>query len=1147
MKQDNKHRRSPEKSSAAAPPPERRNYRENDAGELEKRLQRALHIGRIFSWEMNPATRELVWSDNMEEVIGFSLFDDIDKTFELFHPDDAAATIDAINRAIATGGEYESEYRLVDPASGEVGWFRSQGGMTDDAADGPPRFSGITQNITERKRAELNAEFLSSVTQDLAQLQTANEMMRVVSAKIGAYLNVESCIFVEIEEAGGTAVALYDWYKSERPPGLAAAYPIADFVAGKNPQNAAPGDVFVVRDTEKDERVVAEAFRPFGVKALIVAPLLKGGKRRFALDLNDAEPRDWRTDEIELACELAARVWNGIERARAEEALRESEEKYRSRAAELRAVVESMSDAVYIGGMEGMTIANRSALDQLGYETFEELSRNIGTLAEEIDTRDAETGQVIPAERQPFARALGGEHVVQEVKVRHRLTGDERFVRCAASPVVLGGEVIAAVAVNTDITERKRRETNQAFLAGIADDLSRLVTVDEIMKTVGAKIGTYLSVKSCLLIDVDDARGEVTVFEAWNAADVPSLRHRTIRLADFINEEFARANRAGEMVVVRDTNFDPRVEGRDYKVLGLGAFVTVPFHRKGAWTNYLAVTDFGPRDWRDDEIELFRELSNRIFPRLERARAEEKLRRSEAGLAAELADTQQLQKISSQLIREDNADALYEQILDAACALMRSEMGSLQMFFPERKELFLLAWRGFDPRTAPASTGGAALNEGRRTICEDVEIRAFRAGAEDLEFYRRSGIRAFQTTPLISRAGHIVGMISNHWREPHRPSVRDLRLLDVLARQAADLIERRQAVAALRESEERLRLIIKSVEDYAIITTDTKGIINGWNPGAERIFGFTPDEILGQNAELLFTPEDRKKGVPAKEMQNAIKKGSADDERFHLRKDGTLFYASGVMHPLKDGKIEGFVKIARDMTERLKAEKAHSDKEILQRLIGAQEDERRRIARDLHDELGQQLTALRLKLDEIQKLCKDNEDLCARIVEVQEAAGRIDDGVDFLTWELRPIVLDDLGLRAALEKYVQEWSQHAGVEAEFIHSGQRAIRFTPEIEINLYRIVQEALNNIHKHAKANRAGVILDKRGDAIVLIVEDDGVGFNPKNKKTRAKGLGLLGMKERTVLVGGIIEIESKLKMGTTIYVRVPLVDRPAPSIKR
>jgi signal transduction histidine kinase len=231
------------------------------------------------------------------------------------------------------------------------------------------------------------------------------------------------------------------------------------------------------------------------------------------------------------------------------------------------------------------------------------------------------------------------------------------------------------------------------------------------------------------------------------------------------------------------------------------------------------------------------------------------------------------------------------------------------------------------------------------------------------------------------------------------------------------------------------------------------------------------------------------------------------------------------------------VKIARDMTERIKAEKSQRDKEILQKLVGAQEDERRRIARDLHDELGQQLTALRMKLERVRSLC-ENDELCAEIDETQIIARNIDEGVDFLAWELRPSVLDDLGLFAALTKYVKEWSHHSGVPAEFVNSGKNTTRFAPETETNLYRIVQEALNNTHKHAKATEASVILDKRGDSIILIIEDDGIGFNPEHKKTRSKGLGLLGMKERATLIGGTVEIESAPKQGTTIYVLVPIV---------
>lgn len=350
-----------------------------------------------------------------------------------------------------------------------------------------------------------------------------------------------------------------------------------------------------------------------------------------------------------------------------------------------------------------------------------------------------------------------------------------------------------------------------------------------------------------------------------------------------------------------------------------------------------------------------------------------------------------------------------------------------------------------------------------------------------------------------------------------------------------DITERIQAEEALRESEERSRLLIEGAIDFAIFRITPDGLVASWNTGAEKVFGYAESEIVGQSGEILFTPEDRAKDVPRKELEIALREGRAEDERWHIRKDGSRFCASGVMMRLKIG-AEGFVKIARDQTKKIEAEKALRDKEILQKLISAQEDERKRITRDLHDELGQKLTALRLKLENVRKLCEE-EEICGKIDEIQLLARQVDADLDFLAWELHPAALDDFGLIAALGNYVNEWSRHSGVTIEFHTSGlKRRARLLPEVETNLYRITQEALNNTHKHAKAKRADVLLEKRDGSVILIIEDDGSGFKVKDKKNRSKGLGLIGMQERAALVGGTLEIESAPEKGTTIFARVP-----------
>ena len=190
----------------------------------------------------------------------------------------------------------------------------------------------------------------------------------------------------------------------------------------------------------------------------------------------------------------------------------------------------------------------------------------------------------------------------------------------------------------------------------------------------------------------------------------------------------------------------------------------------------------------------------------------EALRQMTDRLATELADVQELQKISAKLIEDGSLDLLYREILDAAAAVMHSEMASMQMLHRDRNELELLAHKGLHPESAAlwrsvavdsSSIYAEALRTGHRMIAEDIETHDFMPTMADLEAYRKSDIRAVQSTPLRSRTGRILGVISNHWREIHQPSERDLRLLDIVARQAADLIERKQAEESLRESDRR--------------------------------------------------------------------------------------------------------------------------------------------------------------------------------------------------------------------------------------------------------------------------------------------------------------------------------------------------------
>jgi PAS domain S-box-containing protein len=222
-------------------------------------------------------------------------------------------------------------------------------------------------------------------------------------------------------------------------------------------------------------------------------------------------------------------------------------------------------------------------------------------------------------------------------------------------------------------------------------------------------------------------------------------------------------------------------------------------------------------------------------------------------------------------------------------------------------------------------------------------------------------------------------------------------------------------------------------------------------------------------------------------------------------------------------------------------ESAEADRrELLRRLATAQEDERRRIARDLHDQMGQLLTALGLGLKAVQDVIPDlspARPLLARLRELTDLIGR---EIHHLALQLRPTALDDLGLQSALATYAEAWSERSGVEIDFQAAGLDTGRLPEAAETALYRVVQEALTNVLRHAGARRVSLVLQRLPRQAVAVVEDDGVGFDAESVTGPAEAggrLGLLGMRERLSLVGGTLTVESTTGRGTTVIARVPL----------
>lgn len=366
----------------------------------------------------------------------------------------------------------------------------------------------------------------------------------------------------------------------------------------------------------------------------------------------------------------------------------------------------------------------------------------------------------------------------------------------------------------------------------------------------------------------------------------------------------------------------------------------------------------------------------------------------------------------------------------------------------------------------------------------------------------------------------------------------------------SEIGQREQAEVALRESRELLHSIVQST-DEGIISLNSQGKVMLWNTGAEALFGLTMEEMKGQTLECII-PE-RFRQAHQQGILRASRAGgkTVEGEMFELmglRRDGSEFpleLSLGYWH--KHGEIF-FTGIVRDITARKEAGRAlrHRERELEQsqeelralgaQLISAQEDERRRLSRELHDDMNQRLAVVALEIESIQKTLPESDPMQKTLHHLNDQVSSLSDSVLHLAYQLHPSILDDLGLVVALKSSIKEFSQWENIAVTF--QPRDVPQLLPQdIASCVYRVTQECLRNVAKHAQASQVSVEVRGIEGGLQLVITDNGKGFIPESVLRGTRGLGLIGMKERIRVVQGTFEVKASQGKGTTVTAWIPL----------
>ncbi|MCA8832556.1 PAS domain S-box protein [Hymenobacter pini] len=962
--------------------------------------------------------------------------------------------LDAYDSVVRTGQSlrYENDHAGINQ------WYR-----THTSRIGGPEsrlVANVFEDVTERKqqetqlRAATAAEtFRLELADALAPLNSPVAIQEAVTRTARLHFGADRCYYCEIEN--GRAIIRRD-AAAEGLPSVAGTYPLADFTLLQAVIET--GRPFIVHDVRQDP-TVDENLRQLCVQLQVISyldvPVIKNGQPVGVLCLVQSQPRDWTTGDTALAAEVAERTWAAVERARVEEALRDSE-------ATLAAVFDALPVGIGLTATDGrLTLANHQMRRYLPTGIMP--SRDATQLSRWHAV--GPDGHPLPPTEYPGARAQRGERVVPGLEMLHtpaegppvwtqvfavpmryrydQLAGhvtvildidarkraedalrqsEEKFRTLFESidegfclvelltdaqgeavdfhflevnPVFarqtgLGaarGRLLSELAPGTeqpwfdthaqvvrtgqpvrfeqyhadtgrwyevyssrvggpgsqqlalvfsDITERKRREADAALLMAISGDLNLLSGESEMLAAVGAQLTKHLRLTCWHYVDVDEARGEVTLRHFWHEQAVPDIRG-TYPIAGFLAPGVVAALRAGTPAVVADVPADISADSAAGLALQagaaaqqIGAYVAVPYSVGGSWKAYLAVADSRPRPWTEAELALVQDVAARVFPRIERARAEEELRAS-----------------------EDQFRAVANLVPDL---LWRSDAAGNRIWYNQ-------GWYEYTGQV-PEDAAGYGWTDVIHPDDRAESARRYRAAVASGQLLRQE---------------HRVRSVQGEYRwfqVQARPLHNAQGAVTAWYGAATDIHARKQAELALAAGEQRLQALITNLPGAAVFIVDRELRYQLAEGEALRVVGYESVDFRGRLVHELAPPEQ----WPRYREQYTQALAGRPFESEHAQ-GGRTFLTRGVPLPGPDGAVEAVLAVSYDITARKRAEEALRASEAQLAAFNAKLEQR--VARRTRD--------LQASRDLLQSMFDTNLIAMSVLEAVRDEAGAIQD------------------------------------------------------------------------------------------------------------------------------------------------------------